>query len=237
MNVLIIGATSGIGKALAKLYYEAGHHLILTGRQQILIDELSKDFTLNTKYCLLDVNDTESVRKKLGIMADKDITIDLAILCAGTGEINPELDFDKEYLTIRTNIIGWTCTVDTLLSIFTRQKKGHLAVITSVGGLRGEPMSPAYSASKAYQINYTEALRKKCLKSGIPINITDIRPGLVQTKMAKGEGLFWVMPVEKTARQIVNGINKNAKIRVVTHRWRAIHWLLRHLPTWIYDRI
>ena len=84
----------------------------------------------------------------------------------------------------------------------------HLVAITSAGGLRGEAMSPAYSATKAYQINYVEALRKKALKNGEHIIVTDIRPGLVDTAMAKGEGLFWVMPVDQVARQIISAIRK-----------------------------
>ena len=67
---------------------------------------------------------------------------------------------------------------------------GHLVVITSVGGLRGGGAAPAYNASKAYQINYAEGLRQRVAKSGLPVTITDIRPGLVDTAMAKGEGLF-----------------------------------------------
>ena len=74
---------------------------------------------------------------------------------------------------------------------------GHLVVITSVGGLRGGGAAPAYNASKAYQINYAEGLRQRAAKSGLPLPVTDIRPGFVATKMAKGEGLFWVMPVDR----------------------------------------
>ena len=111
-------------------------------------------------------------------------------MCSGTGDLNPSLDYTVERPTIETNVIGWTFVVDMLYHIFEQQGHGHLVAITSVGGLRGEPMSPAYSATKAYQINYMEALRKKAYKSGGKIIVTDVRPGLVDTAMAKGEGLF-----------------------------------------------
>jgi len=129
--------------------------------------------------------------------------IDLAIVCSGTGDINASLDYAVERPTIDTNVTGWTFVIDTLYNIFEQQGHGHLVVITSAGGLRGEPMAPAYSASKAYKINHMEALRKKAYKSGNHIRITDIRPDLVDTAMAKGDGLFWVMPVEKVASQII----------------------------------
>ena len=124
-----------------------------------------------------------------------------------------------------------------LYHVLEKQGHGHLVAITSVGGLRGEPMAPAYSATKAFQINYMEALRKKAFKSGSHIAVTDIRPGLVDTAMAKGEGLFWVMPVEKVARQIIDAIRKRKSQAYVTKRWHIIAIINRHLPYGLYKRM
>ena len=118
--------------------------------------------------------------------------------------------------------------------MFERQRGGHLVVISSVGGLRGSGAAPAYNASKAYQINYAEGLRQWVAKSGLPVTITDIRPGLVDTAMAKGEGLFWVQPVAKTVRQILRAVERRRHVAVVTRRWRIAAWLLRHLPESLY---
>ena len=98
-------------------------------------------------------------------------------------------------------------------------------------------MSPAYSASKAYQINYMEALRKKAFKDNGNVLVTDIRPGLVDTAMAKGDGLFWVMPVEKVAKQICNAIKKHKSKAYVTKRWHIIAIIMRFLPYWLYKRM
>ena len=98
-------------------------------------------------------------------------------------------------------------------------------------------MSPAYSASKAYQINYIEALRKKSFKTGSKIVVTDVRPGLVNTAMAKGEGLFWVMHVEKVAQQICNAIRKKKSKVYVTKRWHILAIINKILPFWLYKRI
>ena len=100
--------------------------------------------------------------------------------------------------------------------IFEQQGYGHLVAITSAGGLRGEPAAPAYSATKAYQINYMEAIRKKAFRNGDCITVTDVRPGLVDTAMAKGEGLFWVMPVDKVVTQIIAAISKKKSKVYVT---------------------
>lgn len=94
--------------------------------------------------------------------------------------------------------------------------------------------APAYNASKAYQINYAEGLRQRAAKSRLPLYITDVRPGFVDTAMAKGDGLFWVMPVEKAVRQIVRAVRRRRRVAVVTRRWRIAAWLLRHMPDGIY---
>ena len=163
--------------------------------------------------------------------------VDLAIVCSGTGEINPTLDYALERPTLDTNVTGWTFVIDTLYHIFEQQGHGHLVAITSAGGLRGEPIAPAYSATKAYQINYMEALRKKAYKAGGKIIVTDVRPGLVDTAMAKGDGLFWVMPVEKVARQICSAIRKRKSKVYVTKRWHILAVINKNLPFTLYKRM
>jgi short-subunit dehydrogenase len=136
--------------------------------------------------------------------------------------------------TIDTNVTGWTFVVDSLYHIFELQGHGHLVAITSAGGLRGEPMAPAYSATKAYQINYKEALRKKAFKEGGKIIVTDVRPGLVDTAMAKGESLIWVMPGEKVARQICTAIRRKKSKVYVTQRWHVLAVINKNLPFFLY---
>jgi short-subunit dehydrogenase len=98
-------------------------------------------------------------------------------------------------------------------------------------------MAPAYNASKAYQINYLEGLRQKATKTKKPIYVTDIRPGFVDTDMAKGEGQFWVTTKEKAARQIFGIIKRKKGIGYVTKRWWIIAKLLRLIPNEIYKRM
>jgi len=124
-----------------------------------------------------------------------------------------------------------------LYHILEHQGHGHLVAITSAGGLRGEAMAPAYSATKAYQINYMEALRKKAFKNGGHLIVTDIRPGLVDTSMAKGEGLFWVMPVEKVTSQIISAIRKKKSQAYVTKRWHVLAIINKYLPYCLYKRM
>ena len=237
MNIIIIGATSGIGRALFEKYATNGNRIGIVGRRTHLLDELYQEHPDTTITATADITKQDEIARAIDILYSELKHIDLAIVCSGTGDINASLDYAVERPTIDTNVMGWTFVVDTLYNIFEQQDHGHLVAITSAGGLRGEPMAPAYSASKAYQINYMEALRKKAFKSRAHIIVTDIRPGLVDTAMAKGEGLFWVMPVEKVANQIIVAIRKEKFKAYITKRWHVLAIINKNLPFMLYKRM
>ena len=144
--------------------------------------------------------------------------------------VSPMPDTYAKEPAVRTNVWGWTAVTDWAYGRFERQGRGHLVLVTSVGGLRGCAAAPAYAASKAYQINYAQSLRMKASGSGIVI--TEIRPGLVDTAMAKGDGLFWVMPVARVAEQILCAVKRRKRIAVVTCRWRIVARLLLWMRCW-----
>lgn len=235
MKILIIGATSGMGRALAEFYAEK-NQVIATGRRADLLGELASCHR-NITTVTMDITHEAETTKKLRQLWESMQQIDVAVVCAGVGELNPDLYHPVNAQTIQTNVVGWTNLVDHIYLEFQKQGFGHLVTVTSLNALRGEPVAPAYSASKAFQCNYTEALCKKSAKMKVPIHVTDIRPGLVQTAMAKGEGLFWVMPVDKVARQIMVAIARKSRIAIVTKRWKLAAFLFKHMPWWLYKRL
>lgn len=237
MNIVIIGATSGIGKALFLKYANADNRIGIVGRRLNLLNELSQQHPTKTIVAKADVANVEDIEQAINALLKELIQFDLVVICAGIGDINAKLDYEIERSAIDTNVVGWTYVVDRLYCIFEQQGFGHLAAITSIGGLRGEPTAPAYSATKAYQINYMEAIRKKAFKNSGCITVTDIRPGLVDTAMAKGEGLFWVMPVEKVANQIISAIRKKKSKVYVTKRWHILAFIYKYLPFSIFKRL
>ena len=237
MNIVIIGATSGIGKTLFEKYANENNRIGIIGQRALLLDKLYQKYPSKTIPTKADIINLEEIEQAINALHKEMEYIDLAIVCSGTGDINATLDYSIERPAIDTNIVGWTFVIDMLYHILEQQGHGHLVAITSAGGLRGEPMAPAYSATKAYQINYIEALRKKAYKSGIQITVTDIRPGLVDTAMAKGEGLFWVMPVEKVASQIFAAIRKKKSKAYVTKRWHILAIINKILPYCLYKRM
>lgn len=236
-KAIVVGATSGIGRELAKLLADHHYNVGVTGRRTGLLQDLQKENPESFVIKAFDIKNTEVVASNLEELTNEIGDLDLLIISSGTGDINGELAFEVEKDTINTNILGFTCVADWAFNYFQQQKRGHLVAISSIGGLRGSRQSPAYNASKAYQINYLEGLRQKATHINLPVFITDIRPGLVDTDMAKGDGLFWVMPVEKAARQIFNAIQRKKKVAYVTRRWFFAGLVLKFLPKFLYDRM
>lgn len=226
MNILIIGATSGIGHNLWEHYVSLGHDVIVIGRRKESLDDMGRNYPEHTLPVKCDISQAGSFDNALESIIHKHSRIDLAIVCAGIGELNPRLDVETELSTLSVNVMGWTNAVASIYRLFENQKSGHLVAVTSVGGLQPTPIAPSYSASKAFQINYTKSLQNKA--KGTDIIVTEIRPGLVDTRMAKGEGLFWVMPLDKVCKRIIKAIDKRQKRLIVTRRWRIINFILKH---------
>jgi short-subunit dehydrogenase len=236
-KAIIIGASSGIGKGLAKLLAENDYKVGITGRKTELLDELKKTNSNSFLIKTFDATDTNKSVEKLEELTSELGGLDMLILSSGTGDLNETLDFEVERKVINLNVTGFTNIIDWSFNYFEKQEFGHLVAISSVAGIRGSRQAPSYNATKSYQINYLEGLRQKSTKSEKPIFVTDIRPGLVDTDMAIGEGLFWVMPVEKVAKQIFKAIKNKSKVVYVTKRWGLIGRLLKIMPRFIYDRM
>lgn len=235
-KAIIIGASSGIGNELAKILVDNNYQVGITGRRKANLHNLEEKnpgkYIVNSYDCTLQNNS-----EKLAELTNSLGGLDLLILSSGTGDVNEELDFEIENKTNQLNVVAFTEIVDWAFNYFDRHGKGHLVAISSIAGLRGNRMAPAYNASKAYQINYLEGLRQKAKKNGKPIVVTDVRPGFVDTEMAKGEGQFWVAKKEKAARQIFRMIKGKKDFGYVTRRWGLIAIILKGTPNWIYKRM
>lgn len=177
------------------------------GRRKNLLEEISSSNPSTTLPLSVDISDCKAFERALKEVLERFQQIDLAIICASIGDLNPSLEISQELDTLATNIVGWTNVIDTLYNYFEEQGQGHIVSITSIGGMQPTPIAPSYSASKAFQINYTKSLQAKAKKS--QLCITEIRPGLVNTRMAKGEGLFWVMPVRLFQNRLFELLRKS----------------------------
>lgn len=236
-KAIIIGASSGIGKELAKILAGNGYTVGLVARRQELLLAIQKELPLKTYIQSLDIRNVDDVQRDLsGLIAEMG-GVDLIIISAGIGYLNPELDLGKELETVATNVQGFTVAANVAFRHFLSQGTGHLVGISSIAAIRGNADAPAYNASKAFIANYLEGLAQKAVKLGFAITVTDIQPGLVDTDMAKGEGLFWVAPVRKAAAQIYRAIEKKKSHAFITRRWRLIGWMLKAIPNFLYKRM
>jgi len=163
--------------------------------------------------------------------------VDLCIISSGVGFISPDLRWSLEKWVIDVNVTGFAAMANVAVHHFVQRGGGHLVGISSVAAVRGDGDAPSYNASKAFVSNYMEGLRKRVKRLNLPITVTDIQPGFVDTAMAAGDGLFWVAPPQKAARQIFDAIRRKKRHAYITRRWRLIGWLLKIMPGFIYDRI
>ena len=236
-KAIIIGATSGIGKAVAEILLQEGYLVGVTGRREDLFPAMQQQFSGRIFCKKMDVQELLTLASICNELVNQMGGMDLLVISAGIGEGNKQLDFEIENDVIKTNIQGFTCIADWGTSFFKKQGHGHLVNISSIAGIRGNGLAPSYNATKAYQINYLEGLRLNTIKSGNDITITDVRPGFVDTAMAKGNGLFWVAPVKKAAEQIVEAIKRKKGVVYITKRWGLIGYVLKIIPFSILRRV
>lgn len=236
-KIVIIGATSGIGLGLARKFAQKGYLVGVTGRRKHLLENVREENPHAYFIQEMDIVQTNATLDRLNHLKEVMNGIDMLVMNAGIGHINRNLMYSLEKEVLETNVTGFVNVVTWAYHSFKEQGFGHLIAITSIGGLRGNGSAPSYNGSKAFQLNYLEGLRIMAKKESFNLHITDIRPGLVDTAMAKGDKLFWLMPVEKAVEQMFRAIKRKKKVAYITRRWRPIAFLLKILPRSIYDNI
>lgn len=235
-KVIIIGATSGIGRELAKLYAQNNWLVGITGRRKPLLDSLQEAFPNNIVRECFDVTKDDNI-KHMQFLLQQLGGLDLLIYNSGIGGPSKKLDLTIDVNTTKTNVLGFIEIVNFAFNYFEKEGKGHIAAISSIASIRGNSLAPAYSASKAFMSNYMEGLYIRSSKIKLPIYTTDIQPGFVKANMAKSEAMFWVAPVEKAAAQIFIAIQNKKRRAYITRRWWLIAKIMKWLPMFIYKKI
>ncbi|MGB2244791.1 MAG: SDR family NAD(P)-dependent oxidoreductase [Flavobacteriaceae bacterium] len=235
-KALIIGATSGIGKALAKELLHHHYHVGIIGRRAKKLEKIKLLSPQNIFSLACDITQEKALPKLEKLISEMG-GMDLLVLSAGVGFENKNLDYGPENTTNQLNVVAFTKVMCWGMNFFIAQGHGHLANISSVAMHRGNKVAPAYSASKAYQSNYLEGLSQKVHQLKLPITITDIRPGFVKTAMAKAKNQFWVSSKEKAAKQIFSALKKKRSVTYISRRWVIIGKLLALLPKGVYKRM
>lgn len=237
-NAIIFGATSGIGKGLTKVLLANNYNVAITGRRLDKLQELKNKYPDKIIIKENDIQEVNAVEKVFNEIVTEMKTVDLIIHSSGIGYVNVDLNFEKENETIQTNVVGATKLYDLAFNLFTKQQFGHLVGISSIASLRGNKDSPAYFASKAYQKSYLESLYIKTKTIGSKkVFVTDIRPGFVNTAMALGDEIFWMVSLDKAVRQTYSAIKQKKRRVYISKRWLLIAWALKLAPSWLLKKV
>jgi len=229
-KAIIMGASSGIGQEVARLLTEQGWKVGVAARRM----ERLKEFETAAQ---IDVTNEDAPERLLQLI-DQLGGMDLYFHASGIGKQNRLLNEDIELATMETNAVGFTRMVGTAYRYMASHGGGHIAVISSIAGTKGLGPAPAYSATKALQNTYIQALEQLANGQKLNIRFTDIRPGFVDTDLLSGDDHYPLMlKKDDVARDIVRSIEKQRHVRVIDLRWRIITCFWRLIPRCIWRHL
>lgn len=237
-RAVIIGATSGIGREVAKQLLLQGWHLGIAGRRLPSLEALQSSAPDRVEVAALDVTQPDAA-PKLSNLIRRVGGMDLFLLSSGIGYqnigLNPGPSNWKPPVPMwKGSPVWWTLLSITSVSTAADQ----LAVISSVAGTKGLGVAPAYSATKRFQNTYIDALEQLACMQKLNICFTDIRPGFVSTDLLNdGKRYPLLMQPEKVARQIVRALHHRKRVAVIDWRYAVIVFFWRMIPRWIWKRL
>ena len=231
-RAIVIGASSGIGREVAQLLMKDGWTVGVAARRE---ERLKESGAAAWQQIDVTQNDaTERLRQLIATLGG----MDLFFYASGIGKQNRELREDIELATMQTNALGFTRMVGEAYRYFAEQGSGHIAAITSIAGTKGLGPAPSYSATKAMQNVYLQALEQQAHARGLNIRFTDIRPGFVDTDLLNGDFHYPMMlQPEKVAKTIVNAISSQRHICVIDWKYRLLTALWRRIPRCIWRKL
>ena len=236
-KAIVVGASSGIGREVARLLLAEGWRLGIAARREERLSELKSEAPGRVVTATIDVTQPDA-EERLQELVERLGGMDLYFHASGVGHQNRTLKADIELHTMETNAAGFTRMVGAAYRYFAKQGGGHIAAITSIAGTKGLGPAPAYSATKALQSTYLQALEQLAHQSRHDICFTDIRPGFVNTPLLSGDFRYPMMlRPEAVARDIVRSIRRRRHVRVVDARYRILTFLWRLIPNWIWRRM
>lgn len=231
-RAIIIGASSGIGLEVARLLIKEGWQVGVAARRVELMEGIGAAAVERIDVTADDA--TEALHR----LIDKTDGMDLFFYASGIGKQNRELQEDIELATMQTNGVGFVRMIGEAYRFFAQQGRGHIAAITSIAGTKGLGPAPSYSATKAMQNVYLQALEQQAYARGLNIRFTDIRPGFVDTALLSGDFHYPMMlKPDRVAHDIVRSINRQRHIRVIDYRYRLLTALWRRIPRFLWRRI
>ncbi len=236
-KVIIIGASSGLGKEVAKLLIADGYTLGLAARRTQPLEDLKALAPERVMVHAIDVT-SDDAPQELEHLIDMVGGIDLFIYTAGVGFQNMELEPDIELKTVNTNALGFTRMIGAAYRYMAEHGGGHIAAISSIAGTKGLGAAPSYSATKAMQNTYLQALEQQAHMRNLNITFTDLRPGFVATPLLGDNPQYpMLLKTERVAKEIVTAIKHHRHVWVIDWRWRIATALWRRIPRCLWRHL
>ena len=236
-RAIVIGASSGIGKEVARLLLADGWHLGVAARRTELLEELRSKYPELVTVAEIDVTSEDAPRKLLDLI-DVMGGVGLFFYSSGIGKQNMLLDKEIEMRTVETNVKGFTQMIDTIYNYMSEHQGGHIAAISSIASTKGLGAAPSYSATKSFQTHYIEALQQQANMRNLNIRFTDIQPGFVDTALLGDDHKYpLLLRTEDVARQIVSAVYKEKGRCIIDWRYRLLTFFWRLIPRWLWVRL
>ncbi len=231
-----MGATSGIGREVARIYIRKGWRIGAAGRNTAALRALQAEAPRQVEIEEIDITCDEAparLQRLVGRLGGMDIYFH----ASGIGNQNPALDPAIELATLRTNGEGFVRMVTAAFEWFRERGGGHIAAITSIAGVKGLGAAPAYSATKRMQNTYIDALAQLARMEHLAIRFTDIRPGFVATPLLAGGHYPMLMDPVRVARRIVRSVDHKRRRIIIDRRYALLVLFWRLLPAWLWERL
>ena len=236
-RAIIIGATSGIGLEVARIWAARGWRLGIAGRREETLLRFQASYPAGqVEVQPLDVT-ADDAHRRLDELIARLGGMDVFFLSSGIGAQNPDLRPDVELQPAATNVGGFIRLTTAAFNYFRSNGGGHIAVISSIAGTQGLGAAPAYSATKRFQNTYIDALDQLARMQKLPIRFTDIRPGFVATDLLKGGRYPMLMQAPRVAAAIVRAVDRRKRVAVIDGRYCVLVFFWRLIPRWLWVRL
>ena len=242
-RAIVIGASLGMGREISKLLAADGYIVGMAARRISLLKCIQQEIPTQTYVVQMDAAKPDEAVEKLNALIEEMGGLDLLVI-AITGFYDSDFassDWKKSLPVLEVDVMGFFALARTGLTFFEKQGHGHLVGFSSIDGLKGVAAVPAYSASKAFCSRYLEAERNKYIQKNIPITVTDIIPGWVDSKgdfdFTQMPNAYWVESLDDASREIFEAIKNKVPTAYITKRWKQVAELLAWIPSDLYNAL